>query len=738
MDALRLWQYAGYLYLLRVPLITLLLLTLVPFGLIPGNPGESILTGIFDVSQPESGGFEAYALTIFQFFFVSFACLMTWGAIFLSSRLILLHGEERFGAPRVERSARGAGSADKGAPAVELAIRLTALVFVVSILAGACFQSRASGYSKAIGIGAGCAMFWGLTKGLQDWIWARLFWDVPHDSLGCRLLAWLAKKIPLNNAGYVDSEGRLLERHLFALTQFCFSLGLYAGAGLLKWYLFAGGEPLIPTLCLVLILAMLFVWTFAAITFFCDRYRVPVLLPFIAYVGFVGLFPQGDHFYSGFPYKEELALDVSPAAVLTVDSPTDPTPAVLVATTGGGIQATAWTARVLTGLVDDTRNQARPFDQELRLISAVSGGAVGAMYFAGAYSYTGEPRGRVVVRDRARLDEIVTLAEESSLDQVTWGLTYPDLLWGLFPYLKGIGCDRSGCHLTNGPNLTSDRGQALEESWGRRLESLATCSPRMSAWRRDAAQKIRPAVIFNATIVETGARFLLTTTDFDEPPAPAENPGRVEFRSPYPDVDPRVVTAARLSATFPWVTPAARIFRGKVYDAENHIVDGGYYDVYGMATLLEWLHQGLRSVAPLHRPSRVLIVEIRSSPAQEPTSRRAESGYLFQTLHPLITLWNVRGTGQRSHNQVAFDLVRSYWQTQNVTIEKVVFEFDFKDEHGFHRTEPLNWHLTPDDKAALRAEWECAGSIGESRNRVQGFLNPGAVLPCPKAASSGK
>jgi hypothetical protein len=732
MSVKHVWPYAGYVYLLRIPLIALLLLTALPFGLIRGNPGESILTGIFDVSQPEAGRVEAYGLTIFQFFFVSFACLMTGGAIGLTSRIILLQGHERFDAPLVNRW-----------PAVELGVRLTALLPVVSVLIGAFCQSQASWYSKLVGIILGFLMFYGLTKLVQDWIWKQADFDGDRSdqSFGRIAQSWLAKKIPLDLAGYVDSDNRLLQRHVFALTQFWFSLGLYVAAGLLKWYLFAAGEPLIPTLCLVLILSMLFVWTFAAFTFFFDRYRVPVLLPFLAYVGFAGLFPQGDHFYSGVPYKEDATLNLSPAALLATDSPTDPTPVVLVATTGGGIQATAWTARVLTGLVDDTRQGATPFDRQVRLISAVSGGSVGAMYFAGAYSNTGEPRGRVMGRDRSRLDDIVRLAEESSLDQVTWGLTYPDLLWGLFPYLKGIGCDSSGCHLTNGPNLTSDRGQALEESWEHRLENLATCSPRLSAWRRDVVQKIRPAVIFNATVVETGARFLSSTTDFDDAtnPQPREqNPSRIEFRTEYSDADPRVVTAARLSATFPWVTPAARMFRGKVYAPENHIVDGGYYDVYGMATLLEWLDQGLKTIELSKRPAHVLIVEIRSSPSEEQSAQHAERGYIFQTLHPLITLWNVRGTAQRSHNQVTFDLVRKYWQTQKVDIESVVFEFDFRDKHGYRRTEPLNWHLTPDDRAALQAAWGWNGKIGQSRKRVQALLSPPVAVAGGKAAGGRK
>jgi len=48
--------------------------------------------------------------------------------------------------------------------------------------------------------------------------------------------------------------------------------------------------------------------------------------------------------------------------------------------------------------------------------------------------------------------------------------------------------------------------------------------------------------------------------------------------------DVTVATAARLSATFPYVTPASCSDQP---GPQPHIVDSGYYDNYGMATLVE-------------------------------------------------------------------------------------------------------------------------------------------------------
>jgi hypothetical protein len=54
----------------------------------------------------------------------------------------------------------------------------------------------------------------------------------------------------------------------------------------------------------------------------------------------------------------------------------------------------------------------------------------------------------------------VKAAEASSLDEVAFGLAYPDLVWTVAPFLKGL--DFNPPSLWNGRNLTADRGTALE------------------------------------------------------------------------------------------------------------------------------------------------------------------------------------------------------------------------------------------------------------------------------------
>ena len=127
-----------------------------------------------------------------------------------------------------------------------------------------------------------------------------------------------------------------------------------------------------PSLGYLLLLFLLVGWFLPGVSFFLDRYRVPVLLVLIA-ISFVSnqIFDT-DHFY-------RIQRETAPAAPLPAQAfnashrmaPED-RPIVVVAASGGGITASLWTARVLTSL---QREVGEDFTRSIRLISSVSGGS---------------------------------------------------------------------------------------------------------------------------------------------------------------------------------------------------------------------------------------------------------------------------------------------------------------------------------------------------------------------------
>jgi hypothetical protein len=493
-------------------------------------------------------------------------------------------------------------------------------------------------------------------------------------------LTGMLRSAPVALGGYVDSP-EVLRYHLASVIAFGLALALYAALGYVNRRRLGGNA--VPALTSVLLLLLLLGWGLSGLSFFFDAFRVPLFL--VLAVGFViaAQLPASDHYYG--------------VARLPGPRPAPPTPAetllaagrervIVVAANGGGIQAAAWTARVLTGLCEDLGPE---FSRSVRLVSGVSGGSVGAMYFVSAYGSEGGFSG---VLDRAM---------ESSLAEIAWGLVYPDFWRIIFPPLVKLVTGRMG------------RGRALEESWEGRDGSLAA---ELSAWREDVRRGERPAVVFNATLAEMGYRLLFSTAPLDPGRGlKGSHAARLNFEELYPDRDLAVSTAVRLSATFPYVSPAAR---ADVPGTQPHVVDGGYYDNFGMTTLVEWLDAALQDAC--REVKHVLILQIRGGPTHEASAARAKNviarGWFYQAFAPIATMLSVRSAAQLSHNEAEYGLLQRAWKGK-VDLRSAVLEFP--GEHP-----PTSWHLTAEQKKAIADAWG-SPAVRTCREQVREFLGGG-------------
>ena len=100
---------------------------------------------------------------------------------------------------------------------------------------------------------------------------------------------------------------------------------------------------------------------------------------------------------------------------------------IIVAASGGGILAAGWTAQVLTKLHTEYPN----FAKELRLISGVSGGSVGAAHYVNSVSEILKLKWR---DSRAALNAVAEDAMRSSLASTSYGLAFPDFRRAIFPF----------------------------------------------------------------------------------------------------------------------------------------------------------------------------------------------------------------------------------------------------------------------------------------------------------------
>jgi hypothetical protein len=106
-------------------------------------------------------------------------------------------------------------------------------------------------------------------------------------------------------------------------------------------------------LCYFLLLMTVLVWALSGLAFFLDAFRIPLFVPIVLWLSVAAFHLKADHFYrihQEVSAKKDFYVKPSdPASILARATENDGR-IILVAAAGGGIQAAAWTARVLTGL----------------------------------------------------------------------------------------------------------------------------------------------------------------------------------------------------------------------------------------------------------------------------------------------------------------------------------------------------------------------------------------------------
>ena len=234
-----------------------------------------------------------------------------------------------------------------------------------------------------------------------------------------------------------------------------------------------------------------------------------------------------------------------------------------------------------------------------------------------------------------------------------------------------------------------DRAWAQEQLW---LQSMDNGGSSLHQWRKGVAEGWRPATIFNATVTETGERFLLTPVDIPE------SWKAKTFLGQYPGKSIGVVTAARLSATFPYISPIAQArYNGRPMAPTLHMADGGYYDNFGIMSVVEWLNEVLQYAHDQLNLDQVLLVQIRAE--KKPEEKTTERGWIYALAGPGVTLGMVRGASQIARNDLEVELLRNRWADKGVTIQPAVFELGGAG--------PMSWQLSAAEKIGIHDAFRC-------------------------------
>lgn len=506
--------------------------------------------------------------------------------------------------------------------------------------------------------------------------------------------------------GYIDTDGKLTDG---IVENGAFLLVLL----IINFFTYFIGKPKakpnrfeFPALLYVTVIMSGMVLLLGQMSFFLDYLLVSVLIIFLAISAGGYLLFNVDHFYNLKDYQGSKPDNNTWKKALyqrlenyQSQYKNEDRILVVVCASGGGIQAAGWTTTVLTGLQEVI---GISFTQAIGWISSVSGGSVGTMYFLDRFSENrneGYPQ-------KEELNPIFNSATADSLDAIGWGLAYPDLLRFIgLPFLV--------------PKM-QDRGNAVEIKWRGELKYPNT-PPSLCSWREKVETGTIPIPIFNATIVEDGRRFLISPMTFRGYNYDRQNPKSrdfesqykfIDFNTLYPNFDMDVTTAARLSATFPYVSPVCRPNLTYKFPADPakretesifHIADGGYFDNFGVTTSVQLTNQLLKNQdSNFYQIKKVLFLQINAFADSPITNNNlGDPGWLMEVIGSIKAVLKVRSSTQTASDALSVKLLKDFWHKQGVEIAN--FSISFPKEID---KQPLSWQLTEEQKEAIKQGWK--------------------------------
>ncbi|MEO8379580.1 MAG: patatin-like phospholipase family protein [Acidobacteriota bacterium] len=323
---------------------------------------------------------------------------------------------------------------------------------------------------------------------------------------------------------------------------------------------------------------------------------------------------------------------------------------VLIMTSGGGIRAAVWTAAVLEQL--DQLNTPCALRDHIRIIAGASGGMVGAGYYVAAHATRQAMDPKLVALD--------------SLDDVAKSLVLRDLPGQFAPWRY------------------RDRGFALEQAWRRNARPMAE---RLDALRASERSGAIPSLIYSPSSLDDGRRLLVSNLQLSALTHHRDySVSAVQFYELYPNAVISVATASRMSASFPWVTPASELPTEEL----RRIGDAGYFDNYGGFITSAWIEKNRQWLA--HNTSGILVVQVRDSTfshgvrnvASAGESTRVSRGF-SEWIAPIEGVFATRGSAMNFRSD--FDLATLANQFPDKFLQSIEVELP-------NGTAPLTWNLT--------------------------------------------
>lgn len=394
------------------------------------------------------------------------------------------------------------------------------------------------------------------------------------------------------------------------------------------------------------------------------------------------------------------ALDEWPAKPTTTKKPL-----FIISVSGGGHAAAVWTLGVLNRLEREFAMKGIDFPAHVLLITGASGGMMGAAYYTTSLPEHSSGPKRAEFIQSVRSSHIP--CEEcmgGRLGEDVQHLLEADFL---SPLVNRMLFNDVPAYFSPFPNF-QDRGRRLEQSWQEWVQKERVKQGRLKA-NEDNPTELKspfsltfaelrereksgraPFLVFAPMMIEDGRRLLISNLDLesvasndgnglDATTADQKNcdkselnynysRGEMEFFRLFPEQHKRfrLSTAVRMSATFPFFSPAVSLPTAP----RRRVVDAGYYDNYGVCAAASWLFSSDNQKWMNAHVSKVAVIQIRASSSEK--QRRLEempepqdhllSRALEELLSPVEGLNQARVGSATFRNDGQLELLSKYFR----------------------------------------------------------------------------
>jgi hypothetical protein len=369
---------------------------------------------------------------------------------------------------------------------------------------------------------------------------------------------------------------------------------------------------------------------------------------------------------------------------------------VIVCTSGGALRAATWTGAVLGQL----ENHLPGFSYRVRIITGASGGMLGGAYYAMSLTSPDSP-----AQDNFH-HVVPSFDQYSPQDSMVWDLGQDSLSetikWAIYVDLPAIICPGT---------IRNNRGYALEHAWMRSLGSNFR-DQSLADFKSDEQAGWRPSLVFAPMMVEDGRRLLISNLDLsfltvargyevsDSSRSFAYSRDAYQMAVLFPTAWPTfpIRTAVRMSASFPYVSPAVTLPTLQ----RHRVVDAGYFDNYGVTIGAGYVYELLMH----HKPwldknvSGIVLIQIRDGvnplegdpPHDFPSNPGAFSRGMEWLLAPIDGFFSARASVSLFRNDAVLDRLSELFDIKGYP--KNFFTTALFDYDG---DASMSWYMTRDE-----------------------------------------